>query len=145
MERIKLPSGRILYLSVTNNEDFNTRPKLKPTEKKAWCEELRSSKYQQCARALKDTTDPEAPKHCVLGVYCELRKFNHDGEYYEYDYKSFRHILPIEASDALQQVGAFIGYDIKVSEQAFPCKSLAALNDDGYDFIDLAYIIELLF
>ena len=128
---------------------------------KKWVEALRSGKYKQGEGHLKQFNKKEEPRHCCLGVLCELyndtMRKNHKKtlntqtqEFYDsFNFDNTRGIvtfngkdssLPVEVknwagiSDPLG-LGTF--YDVNEQPQC-----LADLNDIGKKFSTIANIIE---
>lgn len=92
--------------------------KLTPEVKSEWCEALRSGKYKQGRGFLHDDNDNS---YCCLGVLQALRKLPKDDEGDEY-------IDPPHAEI----------FGLKIGKQM----DLAAMNDDGQSFAEIASYIE---
>lgn len=125
---------------------------------KKWIKALRSGKYKQGKGYLKKFNDKGEPRHCCLGVLCELyndtMKKNHKKTL------ETRRITKYDSLDGDQEVVIFNGFDtllpIKVRRWAdikdglglfnfnaeTETECLADLNDRGKKFKTIADIIE---
>jgi hypothetical protein len=124
---------------------------------KKWVKALRSGKYKQGKSFLKQFNSKGQPKHCCLGVLCELyndtMKKNHkrtisvkfrDDSYLYYGYVKFANkdgSLPAVVrkwAGIKNEMGTF-SYTERIFKHT---KCLADLNDTGKKFSTIADIIE---
>lgn len=127
---------------------------------KKWIKALRSGKYRQGQNTLKQFDSKGQPKHCCLGVLCELYNDtmkknkkktlpekvinNYDFNYGITKFGSKTDILPKEVmkwSGIKDNIGAFIPLS-KSNEGISHEENLADLNDSGRKFQTIANIIE---
>lgn len=131
---------------------------------KKWVKALRSGKYKQGKGYLKKFNSKNKPRHCCLGVLCELyndtMKKNHkktletrsitkydslDGDQEVFTFDGFDTLLPIEVrrwAGIKNDMGTFT-YTEKDTYGTFKItESLADLNDTGKKFSTIADIIE---
>ena len=119
---------------------------------KKWIKALRSGKYKQGKGYLKQFNSKNEPRHCCLGVLCELydqqMKKNHkktlftehmiDSETVEFiSFNKYDGGLPKEVrewANMINPCGEFINKD--------RVEYLSDLNDDGKKFSTIADIIE---
>lgn len=129
---------------------------------KKWVKALRSGKYKQGKGYLKQFNSKNEPRHCCLGVLCELydqqMKKNHKKTLYteemedKFSGTSFVRFdlvdggLPKvvrEWADIINPLGDFIISDIDNQGYIYDTKEcLADLNDNGKKFSTIADIIE---
>jgi hypothetical protein len=124
---------------------------------KKWVKALRSGKYKQGKSFLKQFNNKGQPKHCCLGVLCELyndtMKKNHkktisvkcrDDSHLDYGYVTFANkddSLPAVVrkwAGIKSEMGTF-SYTERIFKRT---KCLADLNDTGKKFSTIADIIE---
>lgn len=117
-------------------------------------EALRSGEYKQTSGALCHERSDGGFEYCCLGVACkisELGEFDYEGDDVNTPFRVkgvphrvYRTMLPVEVMD-------WLGFDTgngKLTIQAVDAlenlteDSLAGLNDDGWTFEELAYLIE---
>lgn len=122
-----------LVCIIYNQEMYDNRPLLDLDTKHEWLVALRSGEYQQGKYSLKQDN-----KYCCLGVILELQNeltVDWDGKFC-----NFQHSSAISDKSVMYNVlsgfGDFKGFRIDKKE------CLAALNDSGYTFNEIADIIE---
>jgi len=115
--------------------------------RKQWVEALRSGKYQQGKGRLRN-----GDKFCCLGVACDISGLGqwikdvykddegifhaHKGIAYRVDPISYTHVLPYSVAN-------WLGVNTELADIYGDGKtSLSKANDDGYDFNEIADIIE---
>jgi hypothetical protein len=115
---------------------------------KKWVKALRSGKYKQGKAYLKQINSKNEPRHCCLGVLCELydqqMKKNHKKTLHS------EHMLSIEGTEFIRLDHHDGGLPTIVKKWAgishclgmFEGVCLADLNDDGKKFSTIANIIE---
>jgi len=118
---------------------------------KKWVKALRSGKYKQGQNYLKKFNDKGEPRHCCLGVLCEL--------YNDTMKKNRKKTLSTQISSKTSTEPNYVTFDGKAGELpgivmewaginsslgSFPSLtySLASLNDIGSTFESIADIIE---
>jgi hypothetical protein len=114
-----------------------TKEQLEIREK--WVKALRSGKYQQGQRYLKQRLDEKTVAFCCLGVLCDIldvpsQMGTLSSTVFEYD-QIFNQILPphVIKKAGLRSAEGHYGKN---------GSSLSILNDTGYDFDCIANIIE---
>lgn len=98
---------------------------------KAWIEALRSGKYKQTTRLLKDSKGGM----CCLGVLCEISDSS----------RWHNHQWGGEATDALpKELRDGLGFKSRSGDIRLPfsAESLTSLNDSGLTFSQIADVIE---
>ena len=156
-------------MTENSTEYYNSSiPRIDPSKKKPWVEALRSDKYEQGQRMLKT---PDG-KYCCLGVYCDIegvpeflgpREVQIDGEFVTAEVPIFGHRefgshtnIPNAYGIAHDLERSRIsGYFFNGTENVFSIKrpeaapgfnwdsyGLASLNDSGFTFAKIAYIID---
>ena len=104
----------------------------------AWLDELRSGKYEQGAMGLR-TGD----SYCCLGVACELyRQTYGKGRWKETDSGDFHFSIGRERAGGFLPVRVRDALGLDDIGGRFDDGSLAALNDGGATFAEIADIIE---
>ena len=114
---------------------------MKKTVMKKWVKALRSGKFKQGKKQLKQTNPQGKVNHCCLGVLCEL--YN--------DEITKNKKKPLDFSDELvlpRQVMNWSGlcteegeFEISLTTKSSPV-SLSEMNDDGKRFTTIANFIE---
>lgn len=121
--------------------------KMKPSVKKKWLSALRSGKYKQTQKTLKDSNG-----HCCLGVLCDIHRLTtkKKGNTWkkrvngQLEYHGFSDVLP-------PIVSKWAGLKDSIGEPAKNptlrnslgyLTSLVGLNDDGVSFKEIARYIE---
>ncbi len=134
-----------LELVIIDQEKFDQRQLLPADIKQQWLDALRSGKYKQCGVYLNYDNH-----FCCLGVLCEIqeRPKTRNDEYSETYYDSNN--CGLNENNPLFSILGDLGYfehfyfsNPDVELDVF--ESLAQLNDGGYSFEDIAYIIEKYF
>lgn len=122
-----------LVCTIYNQDMYDNRPLLNQQIKEEWLVALRSGEYKQGQYSLK-----EHNQYCCLGVILELQNeltVDYDGRFC-----NFQHSSSISDNSVMYNVlkgfGDFSGFRIDKKE------CLAALNDSGYTFNEIADIIE---
>lgn len=109
----------------------NWTPEQQKEHRKLWVEALRSGKYQQATRQLRD-----GDAFCCLGVACEISGLGKwSGNSFPV-YLGDSRFLPTEVREWLGISGRLGGFGRRNR------KYLADLNDDGTTFSEIADIIE---
>lgn len=140
---ITLPSGRQLRLSISDTVEFANRPCMRLDDLNQWCEALTSGRYKQDKMQLKTPIG-----NCCLGVLCEIHNVEwveQSGYLFE-DNQLGNEELSINFFGELTRTGVFKGFSLIAYEQQLSNSiyiSLAALNDGGYGFVDIAQVIRL--
>jgi len=145
---------------------------MQPDVKKLWVEALRSGEYKQARGHLKLVDDQSNEQFCVLGILCDLHRkhvTSIEWDYYTYPYLEDDSTWKVKSTGIY--FSSDCSLPLAVQEWAglkdsIPCVSpslnalkivyqdtmvrlrlgekvsLAALNDDGVNFEDLANVIE---
>ena len=132
MENIETEEPQRLVCTIYDQKIYDNRPLLDADTKEQWLLALRSGEYKQGNNWLcKDN------KYCCLGVLCELKNELVTQGSMKYN---FIHTACIAQQSSMYNVlgmaGDFKGFRIDKKE------CLAALNDNGYTFNEIADIIE---
>lgn len=108
---------------------------------KKWVKALRSGKYKQGYGYLKQLNSKNQPRHCCLGVLCELYNDTMKKNHKKLTEEMFDEFLP-------EVVRKWAGIKYKTGQFAvapygrYDVECLADLNDDGKKFSTIADIIE---
>lgn len=105
-----------------------------------WVQALRSGKYMQGQREL----HPDSESYCCLGVLCDLyRQEQGKGEWNGRNFRAPNEdITEIKTAVLPQIVAEWAGIHDVAGEIRGTSDSLAALNDEGMGFPELADLIE---
>lgn len=117
---------------------------MKPEIKARWLEALRSGKYKQGRGKLRQAVDVEGgAEYCCLGVLCDLAAKEGVGDWV--DGSLFRDAVEIQAGVLPPGVQAWArtayGNPV-VPDRTGGCTTLAAVNDQGATFEEIADLIE---
>jgi hypothetical protein len=153
LDIITLPSGKTLELVIFDETEFESRPLMEPEHKQKWIAALKSGRYIQGEMDLVQDNGTAGFKHCCLGVLCEIDGYVKTNNELE-SYSDFLfHIkgmlcdshLPEDYAAGIGGPGDFNGFKLICRPRPGSLYTLAGLNDAGYDFNDIAHVIQLLF
>jgi hypothetical protein len=136
---ITLPSGKEVRFCPSDN--FESRELMNPTSKTLWVRALRSGKYPQGrGRLFSDGA------YCCLGVKCAIDAWplNKLAWQFEIRGRDYGSVLPSLYEKGLTSFGEFQGFTI-IDQQEIVCDALTVMNDKGYSFEDIAFIIDKFF
>lgn len=100
-----------------------------------WLQALESGNYKQGKHLLRSSND----EYCCLGVACELLNYNREKQETCYSYNGRSEVLP-----SMKELGLYSlsgNFHIPVNYDNIPYYNLAALNDAGLSFKDIASMI----
>ncbi len=137
---ILLPSGKEVDFHVSDSLEFDIRSLLNEDEKERWCRALESGQYAQTQGFLHFQGS-----YCCLGVKCLVDNCDLDeaGMGFVYNECLYTETLPKSLSPALNESGAFSGYNLEYDGQLY--EDLAGMNDAGFSFQDIACLIRRFF
>lgn len=141
-------------VSLTPVQDIS----LSPEVKERWIESLRSGNYLQTIERLKATISYDKVGYCCLGVLCEIEGVPNSRVYDDINNRAY---FEFEFNDdfvsdtslnydwaqerGMNSTGEFLIFFELFGEKFYQLHSLAALNDDGFTFEQIADIIDYFF
>lgn len=131
-----------MNIIITDQEKYDNRPLLPLDIKQQWIDALLNGEYEKGVTTLNNVKNNT---YCCLGVLCKLQ--NRPSQLFE-DYKLFDNIgFTLSINNPLYSIlgncGKFIGFVIEnENDETEHCYNLAEMNDSGFTFKTIAYIIK---